>query len=236
MERVGVASEPVSTLGVAFRASLPVMFGYVPLGMAFGILFQDLGYAWYFAPLMGLVVFAGAAQFMAVGLLAAHAGIVEVALSTLILNSRHMFFGVSLLARYRATGLKKFYLIFGLTDETYSLITSTSPPDHAHEQDYYVAITGFNQSYWVLGCALGAVLGQAMTFNTTGMDFALTALFAVLMIEQWKKVKEPLPFLLATVCSVVAMILFKEQMLLLAIGLSLSLLLVTGHRRGIWNG
>ncbi len=139
----------VSAVGSAFKASLPVMFGYVPLGMAFGILFQDLGYAWYFAPLMGLLVFAGAAQFMAVGLLAAQAGLVEVAVSTLILNSRHMFFGVSLLGRYSAKGWKKFYLIFGLTDETYSLITSTQAPDHAHEQDYYVAITAFNQSYWI---------------------------------------------------------------------------------------
>ncbi len=208
------------------------MFGYVPLGMAFGILFQDLGYAWYFAPLMGLLVFAGAAQFMAVGLLAAQAGLVEVAVSTLILNSRHMFFGVSLLGRYSAKGWKKFYLIFGLTDETYSLITSTQAPDHAHEQDYYVAITAFNQSYWILGCALGAILGQATSFDTTGMDFALTALFAVLMIEQWKQIREPMPFLLAVLCSVVAMVLFKDQMLLLAIGLSICLLLVSGRKRG----
>ncbi|MCW8946229.1 MAG: AzlC family ABC transporter permease, partial [Sedimenticola sp.] len=103
-------------LSSAFRASIPVMFGYVPLGMAFGILFQNLGYAWFYAPLMGITVYAGAAQFMAVGLLAAQASLFEVAISTLILNSRHMFFGVSLLGRYRATGLKKLYLIFGLTD------------------------------------------------------------------------------------------------------------------------
>lgn len=225
----------MNTTGAAFKASLPVMFGYVPLGMAFGILFQDLGYPWYFSPLMGLIVFAGAAQFMAVGLLAAHAGLVEIAISTLILNSRHMFFGVSLLSRYRGRGLKKLYLIFGLTDETYSLITSTQPPDPEHEQDYYFAITAFNQSYWVLGCALGAILGQAMTFDTTGMDFALTALFAVLMIEQWKQLREPMPFLLAVACSVIAMVLFKEQMLLLAIGLSICLLLVSGRRRGAWG-
>jgi len=224
-----------NTAGTAFKASLPVMFGYVPLGMAFGILFQDLGYAWYFASLMGLIVFAGAAQFMAVGLLAAHAGLLEVAISTLVLNFRHMFFGVSLLKRYKGRGLKKFYLIFGLTDETYSLITSTQPPGHGHEQDYYFAITAFNQSYWVLGCALGAILGQAVTFDTTGMDFALTALFAVLMIEQWKQVREPLPFLLAVLCSIIALVLFKDQMLLLAIGLSICLLLLSGRRRGAWG-
>jgi 4-azaleucine resistance transporter AzlC len=216
----------MSSLGPAFRASLPVMFGYVPLGMAFGILFQDLAYPWYFSPVMGVFVFAGAAQFMAVGLLAAQAGLFEVAVSTLILNSRHMFFGVSLLRRYSARGLKKFYLIFGLTDETYSLITSTHPPEGADEQSYYLAITALNQSYWVTGCALGALLGASVEFDTTGMDFALAALFMVLLLEQWKKVREPFPFIVALVCGLFALWFFSGQMLLVAIGLSIALLLV----------
>lgn len=220
----------MSTLAVAFRASLPVLFGYVPLGMAFGILFQDLGYAWYYAPLMGLTVYAGAAQFMAVGLLAAQASLVEVALSTFILNSRHMFFGVSLLGRYRARGLKKLYLIFGLTDETYSLITSTHAPAGHDEQDYYLALTALNQAYWVSGCALGALFGVNVQFDTTGMDFALTALFMVLMLEQWKKLREPYPFAVALLCGLMALWLFQEQMLLVSIGLSIALLLLHGRR------
>ena len=203
---------------------MPVMFGYIPLGTAFGVLFQDLGYAWYFAPVMGIFVFAGAAQFMAVGLLAAHAGLLEIAVSTFILNSRHLFFGMSLLTRYRATGLKKFYLIFGLTDETYSLITSTHGPDSEHEQDYYLLITALNQSYWVIGCALGALLGANLPFNTAGMDFALTALFTVLVIEQWKKIREPFSFIVAGLCALVALTFVKEQMLLVAIGLSITVL------------
>ncbi len=214
-----------STLSAAFRASIPVMFGYVPMGMAFGILFQNLGYEWFYAPLMGLTVYAGAAQFMAVGLLAAQASLFEVAISTFILNSRHMFFGVSLLGRYRAKGLKKLYLIFGLTDETYSLITSTHAPDGHDEQDYYVALTALNQSYWVTGCALGALFGAKVEFDTTGMDFALTALFMVLMIEQWKKLREPYPFVVALICGLAALLLFKEQMLLVSIALSITLLL-----------
>ena len=209
------------------------MFGYVPLGMAFGMLFQDLGYAWYYDPLMGITVFAGAAQFMAVGLLSAQAGLLEVAISTFILNSRHMFFGLSLLNRYRAKGLKKLYLIFGLTDETYSLITSTHPPDSHHEQDYYLALTALNQSYWVVGCALGALLGTALRFDTTGMDFALTALFMVLMIEQWKKLREPFPFVLAGLCGLVALAFFKTHMLLVAITLSLSILLLNRYRQQV---
>lgn len=214
-----------STLNAAFRASLPVMFGYVPLGMAFGILFQDLGYDWFYAPLMGLTVYAGAAQFMAVGLLAAQASLFEVAVSTLILNSRHMFFGLSLLGRYRARGLKKFYLIFGLTDETYSLITSTHAPVGDDEQDYYVALTGLNQCYWVTGCALGALFGANVQFDTTGMDFALTALFMVLMLEQWKKLREPYPFVVALMCGCAALLFFRDQMLLVSIALSIALLL-----------
>ena len=216
----------MSIVGTALRASLPVMFGYVPLGMAFGILFQDLGYPWYFATLMALFVFAGAAQFMAIGLLAAHAGLLEVAVSTLALNSRHIFFGLSLISRYSCRGVKKLYLIFGLTDETYSLITSTAVPPHGRENDYYLAITAFNQSYWVVGCTLGALLGRMIDFDTRGMEFALTALFLVLLIEQWNKVREPFPFLLAAICGVAALLLFKEQMLLVSIALSVLLLLL----------
>ena len=119
----------MSLLSSALRTTLPVMFGYIPLGIAFGILFQDLGYPWYFASLMGILVFAGAAQFMAVGLLSAQAGLLEVAVSTLALNSRHIFFGLSLLNRYPQRGPGRWYLIFGLTDETFSLITSTPPPE-----------------------------------------------------------------------------------------------------------
>ncbi|WP_275099635.1 AzlC family ABC transporter permease [Sedimenticola hydrogenitrophicus] len=223
----------MSTLAAAFRASVPVLFGYVPLGMAFGILFQDLGYAWYYAPLMGLTVYAGAAQFMAVGLLAAQASLVEVAISTFILNSRHMFFGVSLLGRYRARGLKKLYLIFGLTDETYSLITSTHPPDGHDEQNYYLALTALNQGYWVAGCALGALFGAGVEFDTRGMDFALTALFMVLMLEQWKKLREPYPFAIALLCGLAALWLFREQMLLVSIGLSIALLLLRTRTRQV---
>ena len=216
----------MSTTTAALRASLPVMFGYVPLGMAFGILFQDLGYPWYFATLMALLVFAGAAQFMAIGLLAAHAGLLEVAVATLALNSRHIFFGLSLLSRYRSRGWKKLYLIFGLTDETYSLITSTAAPGSSRENDYYLALTALNQSYWVVGSTLGALLGRLIEFDTRGMDFALTALFLVLLIEQWNKLREPFPFLLAALCGSVALVLFQEQMLLVSIALSVVLLML----------
>ncbi|MEJ1297363.1 MAG: AzlC family ABC transporter permease [Candidatus Sedimenticola sp. (ex Thyasira tokunagai)] len=222
----------MSVAATAFKSSLPVMFGYVPLGMAFGVLFQDLGYSWYFAPLMGVLVYAGAAQFMAVGLLSAQAGLLEVAVSTLLLNSRHMFFGLSLLQRYRSQGLRRFYLIFGLTDETYSLITSTQLPHSEDEQSYYLLLTAMNQAYWVVGCAIGALLGSLVTFDSTGMEFALTALFMVLVLEQWKKLRHPFPFFVAVVSAVAALLLYKEQMLLVAITLSTAVLLMRRHYQG----
>lgn len=206
------------------------MFGYVPLGMAFGVLFQGLGYSAFFAPLMGLIVFAGAAQFMAVGLLAAHAGLVEVAVSTFLLNSRHMFFGLSLLNRYSVSGWRKVYLIFGLTDETYSLVTATSLPDGQDPVRYYLTVTALNHGYWVVGCALGAMAGTLVEFDTTGMEFALTALFVVLTLDQWRNIREPLPFLIASVSSVISLVFFEEQMLLAAIGLSIAVLIVNGRR------
>jgi len=220
----------MSLTTAALRATLPVMFGYVPLGMAFGMLFQDLGFPWYFATLMGIFIFAGAAQFMSIGLLAAHAGLLEVAVSTLALNSRHIFFGLSVMSRYNCRGLKKLYLIFGLTDETYSLITGIPAQSHGRESDYYLAITALNQSYWVIGCTLGAMLGRMIEFDTRGMEFALTALFLVLLIEQWSKVRKPYPFVLAAVCGLGALLLFKEQMLLISIALSLVLLVLSRRR------
>lgn len=195
------------------------------MGIAFGVLFQNLGYQWYYAPLMGLLVFAGAAQFMAVGLLAAQASLLEVGVSILILNSRHMFFGVSLLGRYRARGLKKFYLIFGLTDETYSLITSTHTENPEDEQNYYLLVTALNHCYWVLGCAAGAFIGMTLQFDATGMDFTLTALFTVLLIEQAKKVRQAFPFVIALLCGGFALLFFIQHMLLVSIGLSILVLL-----------
>lgn len=171
-----------------FRLTLPILFGYVPLGTAFGVLFAtQLDYAWWLAPLMGVVIYAGAGQILAVSLLAAHAGLLEVFVAMLVLNARHVFYGLSLLRQFRGAGLKKLYLIFGLTDETYSLLTTRprgDSPQQEHRTD--VAITFANQIYWVLGCTIGALLGRSVEFDSTGIEFALVALFIVLAIEQYK--------------------------------------------------
>ncbi|PID42658.1 MAG: branched-chain amino acid transporter AzlC [Proteobacteria bacterium] len=216
----------------AVTDTLPVLFGYVPMGMAFGLLLESQGYGWYWATAMGVFIFAGAAQFLAVGLLAAHAGLLEVAVTTLLLNSRHVFYGLSMLARYRAKGMERFYLIFGLTDETYSLLSAqTRTFDNVAEQNrYQLWVTGLNHSYWVVGCTSGALLGTLASFNTRGLEFTLPALFLVLAIEQYKVTRKIFPFVIATIAATVSLTLFEtDNMLLISISLTLCLLL--GYRK-----
>lgn len=206
----------------AFKISLPIMFGFVPLGIAFGLLFQDLGYPWYFASLMGIIVYAGAAQFMAIGFLSAGLGVVEIAMSTFFLNSRHMFYGLSFLESFGNWNIRKLYLIFGMTDETYALLTTIQVPDSFVKERYYLYITLFAQFYWVFGCTIGALLADILAFNTDGMEFAATALFVVLLIEQWIIVRRLLPFIVGFVSSVIALAFFINHMLLVAIMISIA--------------
>ena len=206
----------------AFKISLPIMFGFVPLGIAFGLLFQDLGYPWYFASLMGIIVYAGAAQFMAIGFLSAGLGVVEIAMSTFFLNSRHMFYGLSFLESFGNWNIRKLYLIFGMTDETYALLTTIQVPDSFVKERYYLYITLFAQFYWVLGCTIGALIADILAFNTDGMEFAATALFVVLLIEQWIIVRRLLPFIVGFVSSVIALAFFINHMLLVAIMISIA--------------
>ena len=122
----------------ALKTSLPIMFGFVPLGIAFGLLFQELGYPWFFATLMGIIVYAGAAQFMAIGFLSAGLGVLEIAMSTFFLNSRHMFYGLASLESFGNWNLRKFYLIFGMTDETYALLTTIKVPEKYIKERFYL--------------------------------------------------------------------------------------------------
>lgn len=220
--------------------TLPVLFGYVPMGMAFGVLFVELGYPWYFSTVMGIFIFAGAAQFMAIGLLAAGAGMTEVLITTLLLNSRHMFYGLSLLQDFKVKGWRRWYLVFGLTDETYSLLTSLKPKDQGEidtqlQSEKQLCITFLNHSYWVTGCTLGALLGQAIQINTEGLDFILAALFMVLVIEQYKTVKQLFPFIIALFAGIATLFFAApENMLLISLSLSLALLLVR-YKVQPWN-
>lgn len=189
-----------------FRQTLPILFGYLPLGMAFGVLFTaQLDYAWWYAPLMGVTIFAGAGQILAVSLIAARTGLLEVFVAMFVLNARHLFYGLSLLGQFRGAGWRKLYLIFGLTDETYSLLTSRARPGpRFQEQRNDFMITLLNQCYWVAGCAIGALLGDNVAFDSTGIEFALVALFIVLTIEQYKALAEVFPLWAGALSAAVA--------------------------------
>lgn len=225
----------ISLNQTVFKATVPVMFGYIPLGMAFGVLFSELGYHWLFASAMGIFIFAGAAQFLAVGLLANQAGLMEIFITIFLLNSRHVFYGISLISSMKAKGWRRFYLIFGLTDETFSLLTSTQPPEGVDRTEYQLRVTFFNQGYWVLGCTLGGWLGSQISFSTAGIEFVLPALFMVLAIEQFRHLRRAMPFVMALAIGLLVLLFIsRDQMLLISIMISVSvLLLYRGGER--WN-
>jgi 4-azaleucine resistance transporter AzlC len=211
-------------LPAAFRASIPVLLGYTTLGLAFGLTLVAAGLPWWLSPVMAVFIFAGAAQFMAIGLMQSGAGLFEIALLTLLMNGRHAVYGLSLLGPFRDAGKWKPYLIFGLTDETYGLLTTVKPPANVDETKFFGAITALNQSYWVLGCTVGSIIGSALSLDTTGLDFALTALFIVLLVEQIRAVRRFEPYLAAVFACIVALFVSPRNFLLLSLALATGVL------------
>jgi 4-azaleucine resistance transporter AzlC len=192
----------------SFLATLPVMAGYIVLGIGFGILLHDRGYSFWWAILMSLTIYAGSMQYVGVELLAGGASLISTALMTLMVNARHIFYGVSMVEKYRDMGKAKPYLIFALTDETYSLVCDPELPDGVDRKTYCFLVSLMDQCYWVLGSLLGALLGSALTFDTTGIDFSMTALFVVIFVEQWEKTRQHIPALLGLICALVCLVIF----------------------------
>jgi len=189
---------------------------YIPLGTVFGFLFVQAGAPWWLAVVASSVVFAGAAQFMMVPMLAAGLPLATIALATLVVNLRHIFYGLSLLHKLPAQPWARWYLVFALTDETYSVLT-TLPADTPARQMVGVAL--LNQGWWLLGTLLGAVIGAQAQVGWVGLDFALAALFAVLAVEQWRSAHSTAPLWVAVVSYGVALAVLPQQALLVAIGL-----------------
>lgn len=207
------ASPPISVLTL----SIPVAMGYVPLGMVFGFLFVQAGAPWWLALTASVFVYAGAAQFMMIPMLAAGLPVASIALATLVVNLRHVFYGLSLLHKLPAQPWARWYLVFALTDETYSVLT-TLPPGTRTGQMVTVAL--LNQGWWVLGTLLGAVIGAQAQVPLVGLDFALAALFAVLAVEQWRSADSSAPLWLALLSYFIAVLVMPQQALLIAIALS----------------
>ena len=200
------------TVNKALVATLPVMAGYVVLGFGFGIVLRSGGYSILLALFMSVFIYAGSMQYVAIGLLTSGASLITVALTTLMVNARHLFYGVSMLERYKKTGARKPYLIFALTDETYSLVC-TDNTDIAQDKraDYYFLVSLFNHIYWIVGSLLGAVVGSLVSFNSEGIDFALTALFLTVFIDQWRSTKNHIPALIGVSASLLCLLAFGKD-------------------------
>lgn len=204
------------TVKRAFTATIPVMTGYLVLAIGFGILLKSKGYGVGWSIAMSGFIYAGSMQYLAIDLLCGGAGLLTTAVTTLMVNARHLFYGISMVERYQNTGKKKPYLIFALTDETYSLVCSEESVRGIKEpKEYYFLVSLFNQSYWVLGSIVGSLLGNVIPFNVEGIDFALTALFVTIFVEQWLTTKNHIPALIGVVSSIVCLVIFGADSFLI---------------------
>lgn len=211
----------------AFRVTVPVLIGYLAIGIAFGLMLEAIGYNFIWAFFMSLTIYAGSGQYLGVSLLNLGAALGEVALMTLLLNFRHIVYGLSLLEKFRdIRGFRKFYLIFSLTDETYALLSSVRVPPHMNASHFYFAIAALDHAYWILGGVIGSVMGALLKFDTTGVDFAMTALFVVIAVGQWKENPQHLSAIIGGVCTFVSLYLIgPDNFLLPALGAIIVLLL-----------
>lgn len=194
----------------AFTASVPVLLGYVAIGIGFGLLAVNAGYPAWLALLMSVVIYAGAAQYIAIGLFLSGASLAEIAAVTAVVNLRHVAYGLSLIGPYSRVPLLRPYLVFALTDETYALLSSASE-EEKKDGRFLLWVSALDQSYWALGTAIGAVAGTLLPFKLEGLEFALTALFIVLTIEQILRVRDPRPFIASSLCAVVASFLMGPR-------------------------
>ena len=191
----------VREVGPAFRASIPVLMGYVPLGTVFGFLFVQAGGAPWLAVLASILMYAGAGQYMMVPMVAAGLSVPAIAFATFVVNLRHIFYGISLLQKVPATGWRRWYIAYTLTDETYSLLT-VMPRETPHARMVWLAF--FDHLWWISGSALGAIVGASAQIELSGLDFVLTSLFAMLTCEQWRARTSAWPLIAALVGYVLA--------------------------------
>lgn len=199
------------TVNLAFVSTIPIFAGYIMLGMGFGILLSEQGYGPIWALFMSIFMFAGSMQYVGVNLLAAGASLISTAVMTLMVNARHLFYGISMIDKYRGAGKKKFYMIFGLTDETYSLLCDAKVPDDVDFHTYSFFVTLFDHCYWIAGCVLGAIIGTLVPFEFKGIEFVLTALFVSIFTEQWLSSKDHIPAIIGVCSTALCLIIFGSE-------------------------
>lgn len=215
----------------AFFDTIPVMTGYLFLGIGFGIIMQQNGFGLGWAVAMSVFIYAGSMQYVGVGLLTGGAGLVTAALATLLVNARHLFYGISMINAYKGTGKKKPYLIFALTDETYSLVSREQLPQGVDRNSYFFLVSLFDQCYWVAGTVLGSMAGSLIPMNFEGIDFALTALFVTIFVEQWLSSKDHFPAIVGVASAAACLLLFGPDTFLIPTMILITAIFVLIHRQ-----
>ena len=195
-------------LRAALPHTIPVFTGYLVLGISYGVLITAKGFPFWMPMLTSLSIFAGSMEFVLVNLLLSGFDLLQAFLMTLMINARHLFYGISMLDRYKSMGIKKLYLIYGLTDETFSIVCGMEPPEGVDRGLFSLFVTLLDHSYWVLGCTLGGIFGSMLSFDTKGLEFVMTAMFAVIFLENWQKEKQHLPAAVGVVLPVACLLLF----------------------------
>lgn len=205
----------IKTMRAAFPLTIPVMMGYVFMGMAFGILLSSKGYHFGWAFLMSVTIYAGSMQFVAIDLLTKPFNIVAALMMTLMVNARHVFYGLSMLDKFKRMDRRKSYMIHALTDETFSLLCAARPPEGVKPNRFYFYIALLNHLYWIAGCTIGGIIGTLFKFNTKGIDFVMTALFVVIFTEQWQSTKNHVPALIGIFASLLCLLIFGADRFLI---------------------
>ena len=231
MEKVCSLKPGKTALRAAFPATIPVLTGYLCLGTAYGVLMSASGYGVGWTLLMSVLCFAGSAQFLAVTMLTTAFNPIQAFALSLMVNARHIFYGLSVLDKYRGLGKVRAFLIFAMTDETFSLVSTLEPPAGVARRDFYFWISMLDYWYWLAGSAVGSLLGSLITFDTTGMDFVLTALFVVLFIEQWKKRENRAAGSIGVLCAAAALALCGPDNMVIASMVLILTALLGGRKR-----
>lgn len=221
-----------AALKAALPYTVPVFTGYIVLGAAFGILMDSKGLSIIWIFLSSTFIYAGSMQFVAVALLAAGFDPMNAFIMTLMVNARHLFYGVSMLSKFRGTGNLKPYLICSLTDESFSILCSTNPPPGIDKKWFMFFLSSLNHFYWISGSVLGGVIGSFISFNTKGIDFVLTALFVVILINQWNATKNHIPAYIGIFSAILCRLLFGASDFIIP-SMTMILILVTVLRTPI---
>ncbi|APB31199.1 AzlC family ABC transporter permease [Vagococcus teuberi] len=216
----------------ALPYTLPICVGFLFLGMSYGFLMRSMGFSVWYPMLMSFFIYAGSMEFVTANLLMSAYNPLYAFVLTLLVNARHMFYGISMLNKYKNTGWKKFYLIYGMCDESFTINCTVTPPKDVDKGWFMFFVTLLNQIYWVGGATLGALLGSFITFDTTGIGFVMTALFVVMFINQWEESSDHRPALIGLISSFICLILLGADNFMLP-AMALIILIFTLDRKNL---